>query len=194
MSLTARFLLGFALVASVGLFVLFSQLIQRVERQYMEATEEPMVDVSNILAEILASQAKNGVLDPTMVETAIRFAQARELNAQIYNRTKTQVDMHVYVTDAERRVLFDSAGVEEPGSISNRRDVVLTLNGEYGARSSRTNSYDPLSIVMFVGAPIRVEGKTIGMISVAKPQRGVLAFVWETERWLSSTGRPASPV
>jgi two-component system sensor histidine kinase CreC len=50
MSLTARFLLGFALVASVGLFVLFSQLIQRVERQYMEATEEPMVDVANILA------------------------------------------------------------------------------------------------------------------------------------------------
>lgn len=184
MSLTARFLLGFALVASVGLSVLFSQLIQRVERQYMEATEEPMVDVANILAEILATQAKNGVIDPTMVETAIQFAQARELNARIYNRTKTQVDMHVYVTDAERRVLFDSAHVEEPGTLSNRRDVVLTLNGEYGARSSRTRSADPLSVVMFVGAPIRVEGKTIGMVSVAKPQRGVLAFVWETERWL----------
>lgn len=187
MSLTARFLLGFALVASVGLFVLFSQLIQRVERQYMEATEEPMVDVANILAEILATQAKNGVLDPTVVETAVHFAQARELNAQIYNRTKTQVDMQVYVTDAERRVLFDSAGIEKPGSISNRRDVVLTLNGEYGARSTRSSAYDPLSVVMFVGAPIRVEGKTIGMVSVAKPQRGVLAFVWETERWLKWT-------
>ena len=70
---------------------------------------------------------KNGVLDPTVVETAVHFAQARELNAQIYNRTKTQVDMQVYVTDAERRVLFDSAGIEKPGSISNRRDVVLTL-------------------------------------------------------------------
>lgn len=184
MSLTARFLLGFALVASVGLFVLFSQLIQRVERQYMEATEEPMVDVANILAEILATQSKNGLIDPTMVETAIQFAQARELSAQIYNRTKTQVDMQVYVTDANRRVLFDSAHLEQPGTISNRRDVVLTLNGEYGARSSRTQSSDPLSVVMFVGAPIRVEGKTIGMVSVAKPQRGVLAFVWETERWL----------
>jgi len=184
MSLTTRFLLGFALVASVGLFVLFSQLIRRVERQYMEATEEPMVDVANVLAEILAAQAKDGVIDPKMVEDAVRFAQARELNAQIYNRMKTQVDMQVYVTDAQRRVLFDSAGIEKPGTISNRRDVVLTLNGEYGARSSRLNSYDPLSIVMFVGAPIRVEGKTIGMVSVAKPQRGVLAFVWETERWL----------
>ncbi|MBL9133242.1 MAG: hypothetical protein JNG86_18675, partial [Verrucomicrobiaceae bacterium] len=98
MSLTARFLVAFALVASVGLFVLFTQLIRRVERQYMEAIEEPMVDVANILAEILATQARDGALEPKSVETAIRFAQARELNAQIYNRTKTQVDMQVYVT------------------------------------------------------------------------------------------------
>ncbi|MBL9178960.1 MAG: hypothetical protein JNM65_12940, partial [Verrucomicrobiaceae bacterium] len=48
MSLTARFLLGFAIVASVGLAVLSAQLLQRVERQYFEAVEEPMVDVANI--------------------------------------------------------------------------------------------------------------------------------------------------
>lgn len=184
MSLTARFLVGFALVASVGLFVLFTQLIRRVERQYMEAIEEPMVDVANILAEILATQAKKGVLEPEAVATAIRFAQGRELNAQIYNRTKTRVDMEVYVTDAQGIVLFDSAGRLEPGTKANLRDVNLTLMGQYGARSSRATPYDPLSIVMYVGAPVRVEGRTIGMVSVAKPQRGVLAFVWETERWL----------
>ncbi|MFM7604362.1 MAG: two-component system sensor histidine kinase CreC [Prosthecobacter sp.] len=184
MSLTIRFLLGFALVASVGLLVLFSQLIQRVERQYMEATEAPMVDMANILAEILAIEAKDDLLNPTVVKTAVHRAQARELNAQIYSQAKQQVDMQVYVTDAQRCVLFDSAGIEKPGAISNRRDVVLALNGEYGARSSRTNAYDPLSVLMFVGAPIRVNGQTVGMVSVAKPQRGVLAFVWETERWL----------
>jgi two-component system sensor histidine kinase CreC len=184
MSLTARFLLGFALVASVGLSVLFSQLIRRVERQYFEAIEEPMVDVANILAEILAADAKNGVLEPQAVEQAIRAAHGRELHAQIYNRSKTQVDMQVYVTDAQGRVLFDSAGIEKPGAISNHRDVNLTLMGQYGARSSRTSEYDPLSVVMYVGAPIRQNGRLIGMLSVAKPQRGVLAFVWETERWL----------
>ena len=184
MSLTARFLLGFALVASVGLFVLFTQLIRRVERQYMEAVEEPMVDVVNILAEILAQTVDGGALQPEAVESAVRAAQARELKAQIYNRTKTKVDMEVYVTDAQGRVLFDSAGIEPPGAVSTRRDVNLTLLGEYGARSSRSNSYDPLSIVMYVGAPIEHEGKLIGMVSVAKPQRGVLAFIWETERWL----------
>ncbi len=184
MSLTARFLVGFALVAVVGLSMLFSQLIRRVERQYFEAIEEPMVDVANILAEIIGVQAKDGVLESALVESAVRAAQSRDLNAQIYNLSKTKVDMQVYVTDASGRVLFDSAGIEKPGSIPNHRDVNLTLMGEYGARSSRTSEYDPLSIVMYVGAPIRQNGRMIGMISVAKPQRGVLAFVWETERWL----------
>jgi two-component system sensor histidine kinase CreC len=184
MSLTARFLLGFAVVATVGLFVLFTQLIHRVERQYFEAIEEPMVDVANILAEVIGAEADNGVLKPQGVERAVRAAQQRQLKAQIYNLSKTKVDMQVYVTDAQGRVLFDSAGIEQPGTISNHRDVNLTLMGQYGARSSRSSEYDPLSIVMYVGAPIRHEGRTIGMLSVAKPQRGVLAFVWETERWL----------
>jgi hypothetical protein len=48
MSLTSRFLVGFALVAVLGLSVLFSQLIHRVERQYFEAVEEPMVDVVEV--------------------------------------------------------------------------------------------------------------------------------------------------
>lgn len=184
MSLTARFLLGFALVASAGLAVLFSQLVRRVERQYFEAVEEPMVDVANILAEVIGTDAKDGVLEPQKVEQAIRAAQQRQLNARIYNLNKSRVDMQVYVTDAQGRVLFDSSGIEKPGTISNHRDVNLTLMGEYGARSSRTSEYDPLSVVMYVGAPIVKDGRTIGMISVAKPQRGVLAFVWETERWL----------
>jgi two-component system, OmpR family, sensor histidine kinase CreC len=184
MSLTARFLLGFAVVATLGLYLLSAQLINRVERQYFEAIEEPMVDVANILAEVIGAEADNGLLRPHVVEKAVRAAQQRQLKAQIYNLSKTSVDMQVYVTDAQGRVLFDSAGIEQPGSISNQRDVNLTLMGEYGARSTRISEYDPLSIVMYVGAPILHEGKIIGMLSIAKPQRGVLAFVWETERWL----------
>jgi len=184
MSLTARFLLGFAVVATLGLYLLSAQLIHRVERQYFEAIEEPMVDVANILAEVIGAEADSGVLRPQVVEKAVRAAQQRQLKAQIYNLSKTSVDMQVYVTDAQGRVLFDSAGIEQPGTLSSHRDVHLTLAGEYGARSTRISEYDPLSIVMYVGAPILHEGKIIGMLSIAKPQRGVLAFVWETERWL----------
>lgn len=184
MSITARFLLGFTLVSSVGLYLLFTLVLQRVERQYMEAAEEPMVDVANILAEILATQASDGVLRADAIKAAMMGAHNRKLNARIWDRLKTAVDMDVYVTDASRRVLFDSAGIEKAGFISNRRDVVLTLNGEYGARSTLTNFKDPLSVVMYVGAPIVVDGKIAGAVSVAKPQRSLLAFIWATERWL----------
>lgn len=184
MSLTARFLLGFTFVAAAGLFVLFTQLTQRLERQYMEAVEEPMVDVVNILAALLGAEAEAGQLRPDAIEAAVQTAKSRQLNAQIYNRTKTTVDMDVYVTDAEGRTLFDSAGIEKPGTLANHRDVSLTLLGEYGARASRRDPRDPLSVVMYVGAPIEKDGQVIGMVSVAKPQRGVLAFIWETERWL----------
>lgn len=185
MSLTVRFLLGFTLVSSVGLYFLLTRVLQRVERQYMEAAEEPMVDVANILAEILAAQVKDDALDASMLETALKAAHGRELQAQIYSLLKTRVEMHVYVTDAKGILLFDSAGIEQPGGMASRRDVVLTLNGEYGARSSRTDPNDPLSVTMYIGAPILVKGKTIGMVSVAKPQRSLLAFIWETERWLT---------
>ncbi len=184
MSLTSRFLMGFAFVAGVGLFILFKQLTQRLERQYMEAVEEPMVDVVNILASLLAAEAEQDHLRPDVVEAAVQAAKSRKLHAQIYSRTKTKVDMDVYVTDADGRILFDSAAVEKPGSLSAHRDVNLTLLGEYGARSSRSDPSDPLSVVMYVGAPIEKDGQVIGMVSVAKPQRGVLAFMWETERWL----------
>ena len=113
MSLTARFLLGFAVVATLGLFLLSSQLISRVERQYFEAIEEPMVDVANILAEVISADADNGLLKPQAVEQAVRAAQRRQLKAQIFNLSKTKVDMQVYVTDAQGRRRVRGHGIRE---------------------------------------------------------------------------------
>ena len=47
MSLTSRLLLGFALIAGIGFWLMMDQVLQRVERQYLEAEEEPMVDIAN---------------------------------------------------------------------------------------------------------------------------------------------------
>jgi two-component system sensor histidine kinase CreC len=41
MSLTSRLLLGFALIAGIGFWLMMDQVLQRVERQYLEAEEEP---------------------------------------------------------------------------------------------------------------------------------------------------------
>ncbi|HCN27479.1 MAG TPA: two-component system sensor histidine kinase CreC [Verrucomicrobiales bacterium] len=187
MSLTARFLLGFALVSTAGLYLLLARVLQRVERQYMEAAEEPMVDVANIIAGILAAHSADGALDTAVLEKALGSAHERRFEARIWSLLKERVDMHVYVTDAAGRLLFDSAGIEHPGSPLGHRDVFLTLQGAYGARASRTDPADPLSVTMYVGAPVVAGGKTLGMVSVAKPQRSLLAFIRETEAWLKTT-------
>ncbi|MDZ4290082.1 MAG: two-component system sensor histidine kinase CreC [Prosthecobacter sp.] len=185
MSITTRFLLGFTLVASLGLYFLLANVLQRVERQYMEAAEEPMVDVANVLAEMLAAETpKGGALQTGALAQAWQSAQSRTLQARIYTLVKERVDMQVYVVDAQGRMLFDSAGRETPGATVRHRDVFLTLHGGYGARVTRSNPDDPLSVIMYVGAPIVAEGNTIGVVSVAKPLRSLMVFIHETEKWL----------
>ena len=56
MSLTNRILISLALMALAGFAILLNPILDRVERQYLEATEEPMVDVAEILAALLSNQ------------------------------------------------------------------------------------------------------------------------------------------
>jgi two-component system sensor histidine kinase CreC len=185
MSLSARLLLGFVVIAAGGFYFLSNQIIERVERQYVEAVEEPMVDVAHILAASLEQDIKDGRPDATRFAAAFDSAKHREFEARIYTLDKTAIILDAYVTDAKGIVLFDSM---DPGAIGSdrygMRDVRLTLNGRYGARSSRTDEANDSSSIMYVGAPIRHEGEIVGMVSVAKPQRAVFHFRDETRRWL----------
>ncbi len=67
---------------------------------------------------------------------------------------------------------------------SRWNDVYLTLRGAYGARSTRSDPNDPASSVMHVGAPIRDNGKIIGVVTVAKPNSSLQPYVDRTERRL----------
>ena len=81
-------------------------------------------------------------------------------------------------------VVLDSSGVAVGQDYSRWNDVYLTLRGEYGARSSRSVPDDPSSSVMHVGAPIRDNGKIIGVVTVAKPNSSLQPYVDRTERRL----------
>lgn len=188
MSLTSRLLFGFALIAGVGFWLMMDQVLDRVERQYLEAAEEPMVDMANVLAEVLETQVnQDGKLDTEALRTAFEGVKKRQFTAKIYGVAKTQVDMDAYVTDAQGTVLFDSMHPETVGEKRERRDITLTLAGRYGARSTREDESDENSSIMFVAAPIRWKGQTIGVVSVAKPQRSTFAFRDETKWWLART-------
>ena len=185
MTLTARLLFGFVLIAAAGFYFLVKETVKRVERQYLEAMEEPMVDAAHVLAASLEQDIREGTLDPSRFAATFHSASSRTFEAKIYSVLKTQINLGAYVTDEKGVLLFDSGGRIPPGTdLSFRRDVRLTLQGIYGARSTRTDDKDDDSSVMYVGAPVFHDGRILGVVSVSKPQRSVFQFRDETHAWL----------
>ena len=172
-------------MALAGFACLLNPMLDRVERQYLEATEEPMVDVAEILAALLSNQPTPEVGAPEAWKLGMESVKKRPLHAKIYNLIKEKVLMDFYITDASGIVVYDSGGMANVGyDYSVYLDVHRTLRGEYGARSSRTDEEDPTSSIMYVGAPIMNGDEIVGVLSVYKPQRSMLLFIIETKRRL----------
>ena len=190
MSTTTRILLCFLALFAVALGLLVQPLLGRVQRQYLEAAEEPMVDTAQLLASIIEQNVgTGGDLDLSTIRKALAAARARQFNAQIYSLAKTTINSNIYVTDRNGRVLFDSDdGRAEGQDYRGRRDVGLTLAGFYGARATRADPRESMTATLFVAAPIYQQGNIIGVVSVSKPQRSMLTFIDETRaqiRWLA---------
>jgi len=181
LSLTTRILLGFLGLAVAGWFFVLNPVADRVERQYLEAAEEPMVDAAEILAALVGAEMDAGRDPTTALRAAFDRASTRTLDAKIYSLHKQAVSLDACLVDARGIVIFDSA---QPGRVgqdlSSSLDVFLTLHGQYGARSTREDEYDSASSVMYVAAPVRAGGQIAGVLSVYKPQRSMYAFIHET--------------
>jgi signal transduction histidine kinase len=100
------------------------------------------------------------------------------VNARIYGTHKEKIDLRVYVTDMQGIVLFHSFDKSAVGKdFSTWNDVLKTLRGEYGARTTRDREDDANSSVLYVGAPIITQGIIRGALSVGKPSRSVNILV-----------------
>lgn len=98
-------------------------------------------------------------------------------------------EYHVYMTDAQGKVLFDSENKAVGQDYSRWNDVWLTLRGQYGARSTAKDSADPNSTVMYVAAPIISDGRIIGVLTVGKPNAAMAPVIKRSERrilWASA--------
>lgn len=189
MSLTSRILTGFVLLALAGLYFLLNPILDRVERQYLEAAEEPMVDAAELLAGIVSRELETSGRLPDSLGPGIESAARRELDVAIYGLRKESISMDAYITDDRGIVIFDSGQPTRVGAdLSFFNDVRLTLAGEYGARSTREDESDSGSSVMYVGAPLIVHGQIVGVLSVYKPQRSLRGFVAETRREILTLG------
>ncbi len=180
MRLTRVTLFFITVIMGLGFYRLTDYLLEDLEAQTLQATEESMIDS----AQLLANFVENG----QNLDKVFQGIEDRKFEARIYAVLKNKVGINAYLTDQNGIVLFDSATPQNVGKdFSEWSDVYKTLNGKYGARSSRTDESNANSSVMYVGAPIRRDGKITGCVSVSKAQSDVLPFVKERRKKIISS-------
>ena len=188
MPLAIRIFLVYVLfVGLTGYFVL-NTVMEEIRPGVRQSTEETLVDTANLMAEILRDDFKAGTLNQNRWPQLLKAYGERQPGASIWGLAKNQVNHRIYVTDAKGVVVLDSSALAVGQDYSRWNDVYLTLRGEYGARSTRSDPDDASSSVMHVGAPIRDNGQIIGVVTVAKPNSSLQPYVDRTERRLLGYG------
>lgn len=171
-------LLAVTLIVAGGFLLLTDTLMRNTEHETFQATEEVMVDMAHVLAGVVEAGIKDHKIDASMLRDGYPKALDQKFDALIFDLHKTKLTAHVYVTDAKGIVLYDSDNDLHTGmDLSTFNDVRLTLQGKYGARSSRTVKNDSSTSTLFVGAPIYDGKDIIGVLSVRKPKLDQWFFV-----------------
>lgn len=146
--------------------------------RYLEGVEEPLVNQANILAAIVGREMEGKTFDRERWYWAFENVRSRSLSAKIYNLVKTDVDMRIYITDASGKIVFDSEDRQNVGAdYSDWQDVRLTLEGKYGSRTTVANPHDQGTKVLYVAAPVVVNGAVTGVLTVAKPTTNINNFL-----------------
>lgn len=188
MNIAIRLFAGYFLIVGLAAWFVLRIVDQEIQPGVRQATEETLVDAANLLAEIAAPELAAGTLNSGRFAAAVAAARTRRPAARIYEIDKNRIEARVYVTDARGIVVYDSAGTDLGADYSQWRDVARALRGEYGARSSRVVAEDPSTSVMYVAAPVLVQGRLIGVLSVAKPSADLMPYAERSRQRILRAG------
>lgn len=178
MKIRTRLLITSLLLFAVGSYWFVSWVLDDFRFHYFMTMEESMVETATMLSELASRDMAdhNGAVSPAL-RKSLTDAGERRLNAQIYDFSKTNMNLRVLITDAAGIVQFDTTGTDEGVDYTEWRDVRLTLRGEYGARATLEDESEPDSLIFYVSSPIIINGETRGVLSLGKPIRSILPFM-----------------
>ncbi|WP_426506070.1 two-component system sensor histidine kinase CreC [Serratia proteamaculans] len=182
MRIGLRLLLGYFLIVAVAGYFVLSIFVQEVKPGVRRATEGTLVDTANLLAQIARLDMQRADAAHGQLAQAFSQLNRRPIGANIGGIRKDRSEYHVYLTDQNGKVIFDSSGKALGQDYSRWNDVYLTLLGQYGARSTRSDPQDENSSVMYVAAPVMEQGKIIGVLSVGKPNSTMTPVIKRSER------------
>ena len=165
MSKRTRIFLGILLIYTVGIAFVLYRVVSDIDPRYRESAEESLVETSQLLATLVEQDVRDGILDTTRLDTLFKAVYARSFEAQIFNISKSRVELRTYVTDRNGVVVYDSTGQSLGKDFSQWRDVRLTLKGEYGARTTLDIASDSNSAVMYMAIHTSARANT-GQLAV----------------------------
>ena len=177
MRIGLRLLLGFFLVLGLALFVVLRVFVDEVKPGTRLAMEDSLVDAANALALLAAPELKAGTLASGGFAQAMTALPQVDPGASIWGFRKDRIHYRITVTDARGIVVFDSQGQDIGRDHSQWNDVLRTLRGEYGARSSGESPYDADRTVMHVAAPVRDGARIIGVLTVSRPNHTLEPYI-----------------
>jgi two-component system, OmpR family, sensor histidine kinase CreC len=181
MTARTRIFVGIVLVYALGVGALMWRLLADIDPRYRESAEESLVETAHLMASLLEARSAGG-LDTTWMEPLFRDLYARRFEASIFGIKKESVELRATVVDTNGIVLFDSLGRHEGKDFSQWRDVKRALAGQYGARTSPDLDGDSNTSVMVVAVPVRVQGRIVGAVSMAKPAVSFGQFIEAARR------------
>jgi len=178
MKLGARIFLCYLVIFSICFYYPVDWMLTNLRTRYLEGVEDPLVDQANILAALVETEFAKDTFRPEHLADVFQRVYQRRLDTRIYDLEKGGVDQWIYITDRNGHVIFDSQNPDNIGEdYSNWRDVRLTLEGRYGARTTRSDPDELTSSVLYVAAPIRAKGEITGVLTVAKPTVNINSFL-----------------
>jgi two-component system sensor histidine kinase CreC len=178
MRLRTRLLITFCLFFIPAVYYLTAEFQNNLKYRYLEGVEESLVDQARILAGMVAAKMETREFSATELALIFDGVYHQSFNAMVYDLSKTGVDTRVYITDQQGILIFDSMERDPVGTDYSRwRDVFLTLNGEYGARSTRDDPTRPDLTTLYVAAPVMIGTHMAGVLVVGKHTGNINDFI-----------------
>lgn len=182
MRIGMRLLLGYFLIVAIAAWFVLSIFVQEVKPGVRRATEGTLNDTATLLAALARDDLLSANPQQGRLAQAFQSLNQQPINANISGIRKMRNEYRVYLTDAQGKVVFDSSGQAVGQDYSRWNDVWLTLRGQYGARSTRSDPDDDNSSVMYIAAPVMDNGRIIGVVSVGKPNLAMTPVIKRSER------------
>lgn len=189
MSVFSRLAIFYFVLLSVALTFAWHVFYDDIKPSFRQISEEAMVDNANLMAEILVPLLQQPQPDFSALEQTVVNFHKRDPKAIIWSHTKNSTNLQFYITDGTGTVIYHSYDQSQIGEdYSQWRDVFRTLQGDYGARTSRRDPEDKESGQMYVAAPIIADSRLLGVFTLIKPHESILPFIGEAEFQLTAAG------